>query len=103
MISELPVGWQVWVQPVNARPFNREFRPKPRRTQVFPTRAEAEAEKQRQQQWFGEHAIVHIQPVFVSRTARDRKFNAAQTSLTDSGWPIQMRPPRLGMRRKGRQ
>jgi hypothetical protein len=99
---ETPIGWRVCVQPTTVRPFDREFRPKPRYT-VHATLAEAEAEKERQRAHFGDHAAIHVQPMFAPPRARERERRARQESLTAAGWPIQMRPPRPGMPDKKRR
>jgi hypothetical protein len=91
---DIPIGWRVCVQPATDRPFDREFRPKPRYI-VFPS--QDEAEKQRQRAHFGEHAAIHIEPVFAPPATRERERKAMQESLAAAGWPIQMRPPRPGM------
>jgi hypothetical protein len=98
---ETPIAWRVCVQPVNTRPFDREFRPKPQ-YMVCATREEAETEKQRQRAHRGDHAIVHVEPLFAAPAKRERQYKASQESLTAAGWPIQQRPPRPGMPAKGR-
>jgi hypothetical protein len=92
---EAPFGWRVCVQPANARPCDREFRPKPHYT-VHATLAEAEAEKQRQKQHFGDGAAICIEPVYPTRAKRERDRKVLQESLTAAGWPTQTRPARPG-------
>jgi hypothetical protein len=91
---EPPVGWRVCIQPVNARPFDREFRPEPRFV-VCGTREEAERERTRQKIHFGDAAVVHIEPVYISKDKCTRRAKVNQI-LDAAGWPIQRRPPRPG-------
>jgi hypothetical protein len=93
---EAPIAWRVCVQPMNARPFDHDYRPKPRFT-IFATKEEAEAEKRSQRDHLGDQAVIHIEPVFLSGPKRRREIAAAQNSLDDAGWPIHRRPPRPGV------
>jgi hypothetical protein len=91
------------VQPVADRPFDKEFRPKPRYI-VCTTRDEAEREKERQRAHFGaDGAAIHLEPVFPTGAKRKRAIAAMQQSLDDAGWPVQMRPPRPSMPTKARR
>jgi hypothetical protein len=102
--TEMPIGWRVCIQPINVRPFDREFEPGPRYSPIMRTKEEAEVEQRHQQALLGGCAVIHIQPVYVSSAKRGRIRQALQESLTAAGWPIQVRPPRPGIRdRRGRR
>jgi hypothetical protein len=88
---EPPVGWRVTILPANGRPFDREFRPKPRRTSIVATLAEAEREKERQRAHYGDYAAICIEPVYVGKQKRQSAHKALQQSLDAAGWPLMPR------------
>jgi hypothetical protein len=98
---EEPIAWCVHWIAVPDRPCGKRDRPAPQH-QDFATKAEAEAERLRLYAQFGDTAVIHIQPRYLSPAKRERKLVAQQDSLTAAGWPIQMRPPRSGMPNNGR-
>lgn len=99
---EEPIAWRVHWMAVPDRSIEKRYRPAPQH-QDFATKAEAEAEKLRLCARFGDKAVVHVQPCYLSTSKREHKLNAAQDSLAIAGWPIQIRPPHPGMPNKGRR
>jgi hypothetical protein len=79
------------VQVANARPFDKGFKPKPTRTPVVATLAEAEREKERQRAHYGDPAAICIEPVYVGKQKRQSARKALQQSLNVAGWPLQAR------------
>ena len=99
---EQPIAWRVHWVGVPDRAIEKRYRPAPQH-QDFATKVEAEAERLRLYARFGDKAVVHVQPYYLSTSKRERKLAAQQDSLTVAGWPIQIRPPRPGMPNKGRR
>jgi len=89
--ADEPVGYRVCVQVTNARPFDKEFKPKPTRTPVVATLAEAEREKERQRARYGDRAAICIEPVYLGKQKRQSARKALQQSLDVAGWPLQAR------------
>jgi hypothetical protein len=86
-MTEEPIAWRVCVQPPHS------YVPGMKSKAYFiqcNTKEAAEAEKQRQKSQYGEGAVIHIAPVFISRVERNRAYRSQQTTAAAS-WPMQAR------------
>jgi hypothetical protein len=101
--AEQPIGWRChWLVTKGYQPFG-EIKPKPGHRD-YPTRELAEKHKSNLIAHFGQDGVIaHVTPVHVTSARRERDNAARQCNLYDTGWPIQMRPPRLGLPAKGRR
>ena len=84
-VSEIPIGWRcAWLLLTDVPPFHL----KPAH-EDYPTRDLAEQKRRLLRRQFGEQIIANVTPVYLSRTARERRLAASQDNLAAAGWPSQ--------------